>query len=153
MTRKHTRRKHWPLVNPITHAIDGACITSTDRLDKLRLLELTAIEALTKGQATQSDWRDLADMVNVAESLARDRVGREVLAACELAGQALEAAHASHQATGRITVSAEHVQALRDVHEYTDLQRTSVDRARYDRAIKATANRIRGRAKDVKVLM
>ena len=153
MTRKHTRRRHWPLINPVEMAIAGACITSTDHLDKLRLIELSAIDAFTQNAATKDDWRAMADMLNIAETLARSGVGPEVLAACELATQALQAAHASQAATGKLHMTGDQVQALRELHEYTDLQRTSIDRSCYERAINATANIIRGRSKDVEVLL
>ena len=36
MTRKKTRRKHWPLVNPVRMAILGAAPASNDLLDEIR---------------------------------------------------------------------------------------------------------------------
>ena len=51
MTRKKCRRKVWNTnVNPIAHAIAGAAITDTASLDKLRMQELSAIEAFAKGR-------------------------------------------------------------------------------------------------------
>lgn len=47
MTRKHCRRKVYPLVNPIARAMEGAAITPDNLLDKLRLQELSAIDAFT----------------------------------------------------------------------------------------------------------
>ncbi len=44
--KKHTRRTHYQLINPIQHAIAGAAITDTASLDKLRMIELQALEAL-----------------------------------------------------------------------------------------------------------
>ena len=79
MTRKKCRRKVWALIDPIAHAIAGAAITDTASLDKLRMLELSAIEAFAKGRATPDDWRALADMLNVCETMARDGIGPEAL--------------------------------------------------------------------------
>lgn len=151
--RKRTRRRVYALVNPIELAIAGAAITDTRLLDQLRIRELSALEAFRTGQAGRQDWRDLADMLNIAETMARSGIGPEVLPVCDRAQQALAAAHARHQAHGRPGVDGTGLQALRELAEYHDLQRASVSRAEYERAIKATADRIRGAAPDVKVLI
>jgi len=57
--RKQTRRKHWALVNPIQHAIEGAAITPDEKLSQLKLRELAAIEAFAKGKATVREWHHL----------------------------------------------------------------------------------------------
>ena len=74
MSRKHTRRKHYALVNPIDCAMQGAAISPSGLLDRLRLVELSAIESFAKGQATASDWRAVADFLNIAETMARGGV-------------------------------------------------------------------------------
>ena len=48
--RKQTKRKVWALIDPITHAVVGASITQRDKLDKLRMMEYSALEAMTKGK-------------------------------------------------------------------------------------------------------
>ena len=67
--RKQCRRKIWSKVNPIEHAIIGALITPDNLLDGLRLIELSAIESLVKGNGTVADWRALVDMLNIAETI------------------------------------------------------------------------------------
>ena len=61
MSRKVCRRRHYALVNPIQCAIEGAAIAQPELLDRLRLVELSAIESFAKGQATPADWRAVAD--------------------------------------------------------------------------------------------
>lgn len=51
MSRKVCRRKHWPLVNPIVTAIEAVQVTAKDKLDQVRVAELTAIDLFTRGQA------------------------------------------------------------------------------------------------------
>jgi hypothetical protein len=53
--RKRTKRKVYNLINPITHAIEGAALLEKHRLDSLRLIELTAIEAFAKGKAGRGE--------------------------------------------------------------------------------------------------
>lgn len=153
MSRKRCRRKVWALVNPIEHAISGAAITAKRDLDQLRMRELTALDCFTHGRATVDDWRALADMLNIAETLARDGVGPEVLEACARAEHALDEAHRRHKELGKLGFDGPGMQAMRDLAEYHDLQRTSIGRSDYERAIKKTADRIRSAPADVKVLI
>lgn len=151
MTRKRCHRKHYALVNPIALAIEGAGVTAKADLDRLRVLELSAIEAFAKGRATTADWRALADMMNVCETMASNGVGPEALEACQRLQEALGAAIERHQAHGRPAFDGPGLQAARDTFEYHDLQRQSISRSEYERAIKRTADRIRSAAPDVKV--
>lgn len=129
--------------NPIAFAIEGASITDTFRLDKLRLVELSAIDAFAKGVATVHDWRAVSDLSNVAETMAEMGTGPEVLPVVREVEGALLDAHARHEQTGRIATTGPGLQAMRDLAEYHDLQRSSVDRSTYERAIQRTMNKIR----------
>ena len=140
--KKHCRRKHWGLINPITHAIEGAAITPAHLLDRLRIVELSAIESFTHGKATIEDWKSLADLLNVAETMARGGVGPEVMEACERAQAGLDEARERHHRTGRMGLSGPAIQAMRDLAEYHDLQRTSISRGEYEKWIVKTRNRI-----------
>ena len=102
MSRKKCRRKHYPLVNPVDCAIAGAAITDTARLDKLRLLELSALEAFRTGQATPADWRQLADMVNIAETMALDGISPEVLEPRKPGQRSLGQAHFRFTTKGKL---------------------------------------------------
>lgn len=152
MSRKACRRRHYALVNPIRLAMEGAAIPSESRLDKLRLRELSAIEAFAKGNATPNDFRDLCDMLNLAETMANGGIGPEVLPVCEAVQAELLAAKDRYEAKGRMVLTAAGLTALRDLYEYHDLQRTSIALSEYEKAIKATRDRIRSAHPDVKVL-
>lgn len=151
MSRKHCRRRIIKPVNPITLAMEGAAFTSSERLDKLRVLELAALEQFKAGQATVDDWRVMADVINVCDTFARSKVGEEALPAIARAEAALAAGHARFKAHGRIGRAAGEYEALLDVYEFHDLQRQSVSRSEYEAAIKRTADRIRSAAPDVRV--
>jgi hypothetical protein len=77
--RKRTKRKFWALLDPIAHGIVGASYTPRHLLDKLRLTEYAALESITKGNGTVQDWRTLVDVMNLAEMMAKNGVGPEVL--------------------------------------------------------------------------
>lgn len=152
MTRKHTRRKVWPLVNPITMALAGAAITDTADLDRLSMIELSALDAFARGAATREDWRSLADMLNVSQTLSEDGVGPEALDANRAAQEALGACQErSKRHGGKLLFTGPELQAMRNAYEYADLQRSSISRSRLERAIRATADRIRSAAPSVKV--
>lgn len=144
MSRKKCVRKVWGLVNPIAHVMDGIQVTPTHLLDKLRLVELSAIESFASGRATKEDWKALADLVNVAETMADGGVGPEVLEFCQRAQQGLSEAHDRFKVTGRMGLSGPAIQAMRDLAEYHDLQRSSISRGEYERWIVKTRNQIMG---------
>ncbi len=151
MTRKHCRRKVYPLSNPIRVAMEGAAITPDNLLDQLRLQELSAIDSFTRGRATKADWMAIADLCNIAETMARDGIGPEVLEPCDAAQAALGAAHQRLQTHGKLGMSGPELVAIREIAEYHHLQRTAVARSVYETAIKKTGDRIRSAHPDLKV--
>jgi hypothetical protein len=142
--RKKTKRKVWALIDPIQHGIIGAAITQRDKLDKLRMLEYSALDAITKGQGTIHDWRSLVDVLNLSEMMARGGIGKdEVLPVCEKAQKALHEAAMRFQSTKRMGLSGEGIQAIRDLIQYADLQQSSISRSEFERYIQKTKNYIK----------
>lgn len=150
--RKTTKRKHWKLLDPIRHAILGAGITQEHLLDKLRLTELAALDAMTKGWGTVQDWQELVDMMNISEVMSMDGVGPEALPFCQRAQDALQEAAFRYQNTMRMGLTGEGINALREVFEYHDLQRRSIPRSEYEKYIIKTRQRIASKAREVVVL-
>lgn len=150
--RKRCIRKVWAKVNPIELAISGATITTEADLDKLRLRELSAIDAFATGTAGPAQFRDLCDMLNLAETMGRMGIGPEVLPVCDKVEEALLTEREGYEACGFMRFEQWEMKAVRDLYEYHDLQRTSVDRSTYERAIRDTRNRIRSAHPSVKVL-
>lgn len=150
--RKQCRRKVYALVNPIKLAIEGASITADEHLDKLRLRELSAIEAFKTGKATPHDFRDIADMLNLAETMGKMGIGPEALISCRWVEVALMFARDEYERKGKMSLVGTELKAVQDLYEFHDLQRTSVDRSTYERVIKATRDRIKGAHPDVKIL-
>jgi len=141
--RKRTKRKMWNLIDPITHAIVGASITHRERLDKLRLLEYSALEAITKGSGTIADWRTLVDVLNLSEMMGKNGVGPEVLPICEKAQASLHKAAMRYQETMHIGLDGEGIKAIRELIEYADLQQGSISRSEFERYIQKTKDYIR----------
>ena len=148
--RKQCRRKIWSTqINPIAHAIAGAAVADGKSLDKLRLCELAAIDAMTKGMGSVEDWRWLADVVNISETMGKNGIGPEVLPYCKEAQEALLQAAQRYEKTKVMGLSGLGIKAIKNVWEFHDLQRTSIARSEYEKMIKKTADYIRSHGKDV----
>jgi hypothetical protein len=147
--RKRVKRKVWPLLDVVGHAIAGACITDKSNLDKLRLRELAAIDAMTKGLARVTEWNDLTDMLNLAETMGKNGIGPEVLEICEVAQNELYEAAKRYEKTKRMGLTGTGLQAVKDLFEFHDLQRSSIPRSDYEKMIQKTKNYIISNAPSV----
>lgn len=141
--RKQVKRKVWALLNPIKHSIEGACITDREKLDKLRVMEYSALEAITKGRGTIHDWNTLTEVLNLSETMARAGVGPEVLPVCEKAQKALHEAALRYQKTMRLGLTGEGIKAIRELIQYADLQQSSISRSEFEKYIEKTRNYIK----------
>lgn len=147
--RKRTKRKMWNLIDPLTHAIVGAAITPRPTLDKLRFLEYSALEAITKGNGTIQDWRTLVDVLNLSEVMAKAGIGPEVLPICEKAQEALHKAAMHYQKTLHMVLDYKGIEALRDLIEYADLQQASISRSEFEKYVKKTRDYIKSNSDKV----
>jgi len=111
--------------------------------------ELAAIEAMSKGMGTIVEWQELADMMNICEVMGSNGIGAEALPHCQQAQEALEEAARRYEKTKRMGLSGVGLNAIREVYEYHDLQRSSVPRSVYEQMIVKTRNRIRSKSKEV----
>lgn len=143
MSRKKCRRKVWAVGDAVSVAIAGARVIDDQRLADLHAVERTALEAFQFGRAEWKHWGAITGVVQAARVLVEFGVGPEVLPTIERVERFLEAAQARHEATGRLGATGPDLQAVRDLFEYHDLQRTSVDLATYQRAVEKAINRAR----------
>jgi hypothetical protein len=142
--RKRTKRKIWSTqVNTITHAVTGAAITERDKLDKLRLIEYSALDSMVKGSGTISDWRTLVDVLNLSEMMGNNGVGPEVLPICQIAQDSLYKAALRYQETKQMGLDGIGIKAIRELIEYADLQQGSIARSEFERYIQKTKHYIR----------
>ena len=141
--RKRCKRKIWDKVNPIEHAIIGAAITTEDKLDKLRMGELSAIESMVKGNATIGDWRVLVDMLNIAETMGTNGIGIEVLPVCEIVQKEMEDAAHRYEKTRKMGLTGTGIRYIKELYALHDLQRQSISRSEFERMIDKTINYIK----------
>ena len=147
--RKQVKRKVWALLDPIKHSIEGACITDRDKLDKLRVMEYSALEAITKGRGTIHDWNTLTEVLNLSETMAMAGVGPEVLPVCETAQKALHEAALRFQKTGKLGLTGEGIQAVRELIAFADLQQSSISRSEFERYIQKTRDYLKSKNNNV----
>ena len=112
-------------------------------MDKLRFLEYSALEAITKGNGTVQDWRTLVDVLNLSEVMAKAGIGPEVLPICEKAQDALHKAAMRYQETMRMGLDGPGIHALRELIEYADLQQASIPRSDFEKYVQKTRNYIK----------
>lgn len=136
--RKQCKRKVWALVNPINHAITGASITAETDLDRLRMIELSAIESFRMGKATEDEWSQLAGMLNLAEVMGDD--SGTILAAQE----ALKQAKRRQDEGKTLGLTGPELEALRKAYAVHEQQRTGISRKEYEESIRKTVNKVKG---------
>jgi hypothetical protein len=147
--RKRTVRKHYALVNPIEYAIEGTAITQETDLNKLRMIELQAIESFRTGQAGLREWHEINSMMNLAETMAKGGIGVEVESICMQAQDHLIDSAKRYERIGRMGATGPALQCWQDLYEYHDLQRQSVARSVYEEMIRKTTERVRNKAPGV----
>jgi hypothetical protein len=140
--RKRCKRKPLALINPIEHAISGARVISDDALMIVRMRELQAIEAFAKGTASLQQWDDLAAMLNIAETMARNGIGIEVLEVCKQMQDVLIESARRFEKTKRMGTNGDGLKLFRKLYQLHDLQRLSVARAEYEKMIRLAKARV-----------
>ncbi len=146
--KKKCKLKVYPLRNPITHAIEGACITTDDKLELLKAHELKMIDALS-GDDGLSGYYGLCELLGCAETMAKAGIGPEVLEPCANAQAVLIKLHTRFKRWNKWDITPSEKQTLIDLMEWHHLQRTSVARSQYEGYLKLATNKMRSLAPGV----
>lgn len=142
--KKSTRRKVWYAKGSgIEIAIQGATITSEVDLDKLRMLELSAISTFATGCATSVELAHVSGMMNLTKTMSTMGIGREALPACAALKAILVEIHQRMRVTGTAGATDSELEAMSEVYKFHEAQRKAVDRRTYERAITTCSNRVR----------
>lgn len=107
------------------------------------MLEYSALEAMTKGNGTVTDWRTLVDVLNLSEMMGKNGIGPEVLPICEKAQEGLHKAAMRYQETMKMGLDGQSIQAIRELIQYADLQQSSISRSEFEKYIQKTRNYIK----------
>lgn len=145
MSRRRSRPRYGQVAaTPIDVALYNSTFLPQKELDRLRLVELVALESITHGNAKWQDVQKLADACNMGMTLAEFGVGKleagPALVAAELA---IIQCAARLERTGKIGFTGEELQSVRDMLEYVHLQRGSVPRRTLIKMMDLMMQRIR----------
>lgn len=144
MSRRRKRSRYAQVATPMDVALYGAMITPKESLDQLRLIELSSLDSITHGCAKWHDVQRLADACNLGQTLCEFGVGKaEAGPALIAAEMAIIQCAARLERTGKIGLTGEELQAVREMLEYVALQRAIISRRELLRAIELTAQRIK----------
>lgn len=140
--KKVMRRK--PL--PFEVALRNAAVSPASVRQELELIELAALDAITRGHGSWRDVQKLADACNIAGTLCKEwRIGGlECVLALRAGELAIIHCAARMERTGKVGFSGEELTAIRDMLSWAHAQREAVDRKTFLAAIKLTQARIRG---------
>ena len=146
MSRKACKRKVRVVnTNILAYTMESACLIKFEDFNRLRIMELGQIESLATGKGTIADLKGLTDCLNLCETMADMKIGPEAKPACEAAQAAILSIMRRFERWQKIEATPAEVQALRDVYQFHDLQRQSISRGQYEKAIALTQSRIRSK--------
>lgn len=141
--RKHTKRRIYGLIrDPMAYVTAGVSPIPKTMLDTLRIRVLGSIENFAHGRAGLQDYNEMVDMLNITETMAKKGIRPEALPVCKRVELELLAAADRFQQTHRMTVSDDGLNAIREMHDHHDGQRCDGSRGKYDKALRATVERI-----------
>jgi hypothetical protein len=147
--KKKCKRKVYPIINTIAHAIEGACITEDAHLELLKAHELKMIDALSGNDDGLSGYYGLCELLGCAETMAKAGIGPEVLEPCANAQAVLIKLHTRFKRWNKWDITPSEKQTLIDLMEWHHLQRTSLARSEYESYLKLAINKMRSRAPGV----
>ena len=148
--RKKCKRKVYDLVNPIEWAIIGACIPSDNKLTVLKQREADMIDAIVNNtNVSLESYRGLCELLGVAETMAQNGIGPEVMQACEDAQVSMIKLKNRFEKWSKWDITDKELHSLRELMEWHQLQRSSISNSEYERFLKDANNRMRSRAPEV----
>ena len=98
---------------------------------------------MTKGHGTIADWRSLVDMMNIAETMATNGIGIEVLEVCQIVQEEMQNAAHRYEKTRKMGLTGTGIKYIKELYQLHDLQRTSISRSEYERMLQKTSDYIR----------
>lgn len=122
---KKPKKKYQPkgiIKDPIRYMLRGNKPAEESAITKLKIGYHMAMVAVTQGRAGKAEWQEIANVLNVAITLAEMGYGDQYLPEIVKAQGAMVLIRERLKATGRITVKAEEMNAINEALELHDQQ-------------------------------
>lgn len=131
--------------SPWEKAVRGAAVMPVQARNKLRLADLSSLEAITHGKGRMQDLRILIDACNIAQCLACDFGigGEEVKESITRAEMAILQCAARFERTQRFGLTGQALQDLREMLDWAQAQREVTSRSTYLKAVDLLTARVR----------
>lgn len=131
---------------PLHIAARNAAVSPKSVREELELIELAALDAITRGHGSWRDVQKLADACNIAGTLCKEwRIGGlECVLALRAGELAIIHCAARMERTGKVGFSGEELTAIREMLSWAHAQRDVVGRKVYLDALKLTMAQIKG---------
>jgi len=143
--RKSCKRKHWntsPGFSAVAHAINGACVIDDQILQDIRIRELSAIQSMQDHTATDQDLYDILALHSMAVVMAENGIGKfEVMPVCTQAKTAIANLIKRVEKWGKFDARESEIIILRELWDWHDAQRKSIQRSDYDKYLKMAINK------------
>lgn len=132
--KKKSKPRRWPKnQNAVALAMEHACLISEKRNDQYRLVELDAMASLRSGHFSHGQWNTLIAITNLSEVLAKAGIGVEVVEIAKQAEIALAQVRMRFKMTAEWKATPEEIDAVSELQQYHNLQRTSIPYGDYCR--------------------
>lgn len=122
--------------NPIEDAIRFCQPIQGKDLADLRNKDNAAIDALARGEADHTHWHWLSEMANVAEVMAKDGIGVELIPIAAEAQVLVAKVYLRCKQEGKRYLTPEEAWGMREFYEWQDLQRQAVPLGKYKAYLK-----------------
>jgi len=135
MRKRSTYRPKDVRLDAVQHAIAGAGVMHVSLQNRLQVVEIRALDAFKEGTATDEQVEVFAGVCFVAEMLAKERQGLELLEVCKRAEAAVEQCRRRFSEHGKVGRAAGEYETFAELCELHSLQRKSVSQAQYEQAM------------------
>lgn len=130
--------------NTVQRAVGGACCIAPQEVNAQRQRLQQALQQFRSGQHCAHNWRSLADVGNMAETLAAMRIGSgpEAESVIEAAQQALADVHTRHAQRGTWTLYPRELDALHWLLRLHEVQMQVCSYSEFEEAFQRTTRRV-----------
>lgn len=136
MTRKHTKRKVWPLRDPISHAMSGAQVAEENPSIKTYMaVAHLAMKMLVQGRATRLDIQHITMAHNMVAGLMAQGFAAPHAVDMDASAAALDSIAQRACEKGRILGTGQEINALNFMFQIHDAMMATVSVAEYNRAV------------------